>query len=159
MQFRTMNSHDNRESGKTFELIYERACKLCGLWVEQNHLKAKRGWKGKLIALESNLDFTVIDPNGRTGFFDAKSFDGHSFKYSEIPSHQLELAARYNSWKVPAGFIVWFRDVDRVVFFSGASLEATGANNSFHWSVGLNLGGWARFDAALPLQLNFCGEG
>lgn len=147
----------NREEGKTFELIFERQCKLSGLWVEQNHLKAKRGYKGRLIAMESNLDFTVVDKGGRVGFFDCKSFDGESFKFSEIPPHQLDLATRYNDWKVPAGFVVWFREVDRVVFFSGAFLRAVGGGNSLCWSGGVQLGKWSRFDITIPLTPSvFC---
>lgn len=153
-----MSIHDNREAGKTFELVFERACKIAGIYADQNHLKARRAWKGKLIALPSNLDFTLIS-NGRVGFFDCKNFKGDHFTFSDITDrgrreHQLAMAVRYNEMGVPSGFVVWFRDLDVVSYFPGLLIHRC-RDSKFHYAVGRQLGGWANFDVSQLLSEEF----
>jgi hypothetical protein len=141
-----LNFESGKAAGTTFEKVFERACQLSGLWAEPNHIKARRGWKGRLQELKSNLDFTVIDRSGRVAFIDAKTFQGDFFTYSDIPEHQRQLAARYNAHQVSAGFVVWFRRQNAVIFVSGALLEALGPGSRLTPGHGVNLGSWGNFD-------------
>lgn len=141
-----MSALENSQEGKTFELLFERQCHLAGLYPDKNHLKAKRAWKGKLQALESNLDFTVMDKAGRVGFFDCKSFEGTYFTHSMLKLHQRKLAALYNEWSVPAGFVVWLRETKKVFYYSGSLISHIGPGSRFDAENGIALGTWDRFD-------------
>ncbi len=144
-------THDNRENGKLFEILFERTCMMSGMWAEKNHLKAQRVWKGRLEALPSNLDYQVV-AQGRMGHFDCKSFDGSWFTYSQIKDHQRELAAKYNRWGIPSGFVVFFRERSLVVFFSGAYIAQAGPGSRFGCDTGQMLGKWDSFDPRLILE-------
>ena len=143
-----MNFHSGKDAGTTFEKLFERQCQLAGLWPEPNHIRARRGWKGKLQELKSNLDYILIARGGRVGFFDCKTFDQAHFVHSAIPDHQRDLAARYNEWGVIAGFVVWFRPINHVVFFPGWLLSERGPGSRFVPHDGFHLGSWEKFDPA-----------
>lgn len=149
MQFET-----GRDAGTAFEELFERQCKLEGLWPDPNLIKARRAWKGRLQALPSNLDYTLMGRGGRIGFFDCKTFDKPYFTYSDLSKgdreHQIELAARYNEWGFHAGFVVWFRPINRVVFYPGWLIAARGERTRFLPTDGAEIGTWSRFD---PLRL------
>jgi len=144
-----MDFVSGKDAGTTFEKLFERQCQLAGLWAEPNHTRAKRGWKGKLQELKSNLDYTVIARDGRIGFFDCKTFDEPHFTFSRIPEHQRDLAQRYNEWGVPAGFVVWFRPINQVCFYPGWLLAGRGPGTRFLPLDGVPLGTWGRFDPLL----------
>jgi hypothetical protein len=147
-----VNVNDNKDAGNSFEKLFEKQCQLHGLWADKNHLKAQRMWKGKLRALPSNLDFTVIDPRtGRVGFIDCKSFERSYLTYSELPDHQVTLAARYNEMQVPAGFVVFFRETDQVFFYSGGMVACSQGTRSTLWH-GTYLGKWPDFDPRIALD-------
>jgi hypothetical protein len=141
-----VNFVSGNEAGKTFEKLFERTCQLSGLWAEANHTKAKRAWKGRLQELESNLDYMVATRDGRVGFFDCKSYDRPYFDFSKLKPHQVELARRYNEWKIPSGFVVWFRPINQVCFFPGWLIAGRGPGTRFTPLDGTALGSWGRFD-------------
>lgn len=143
------NFHSGKEAGTTFEKIFERQCLLAGLWADPNNIKARRGWGGRLQELKSNLDYTVIGYGARTAFVDCKTWDSAYFTFSDIPLHQLSLAVRYNSYGIHAGFVVWFRPINRVSFFSGNSIAQRGAGNRFVPKDGFPLGSWECFSPEL----------
>jgi hypothetical protein len=122
-------SYENREEGLAFENLFEKQCQLQGFYAERNYYTAKRGFKGRPIIVHSNLDFTVIDPsNGRTGFFDCKSFQGSYFTYSTISDagrseHQIERSKRYNEMHVRSGFVVFLREINAVMFYRGSVIQ------------------------------------
>jgi hypothetical protein len=148
-----MNFASGKEAGTTFEKLFERQCQLAGLWAEPNHIKARRGWKGKLQELKSNLDYTVIRRGGTLAFIDCKTYDDWFFTFSKLDPHQVELARRYNEYGIDAGFVVWFREVDKVSFFSGHRIAALGERTRFSFGDGIALGTWARFDPTLVFRL------
>ena len=99
--------------------------------------------------MKSNLDLTIISDSGMVGFFDAKSFDSNFFTYSKIDSEQIKRADEYNRWSVPAGFIVLFREINRISFYSGSDLIAGGPGHRFLLTDGLLLGRLETFDLRL----------
>lgn len=147
-----MQFHSGKEAGTTFEKLFERQCLLSGLWADPNHIKARRLWGGKLKELKSDLDYKVMRRGGRIGFFDCKTFDEAFFTYSKINPDQLDLSRRYNEWGFASGFVVWFRPIDRVVFYSGQLISDRGPGTRFTPLDGTDIGCWSRFD---PLRLFF----
>jgi penicillin-binding protein-related factor A (putative recombinase) len=146
-----MDFSSGREAGATFQALFERQCQLEGVWFINNHTTAKRGWKGRLVELPSNLDYALIR-RGRVGYFDCKTFHEPYFVHSDLKPHQVELAARYNENGVPAGFVVWFRPKDEVVFFPGWMVVQRGPGSRFEPQHGTHLGRWHRFDVACLLD-------
>lgn len=138
-----------REAGTTFEKIFERQCQLYGLWAEANLIKARRGWKGKLQELKSNLDYQVISRAGKIAFIDCKTFDGSFFTFSDLAEHQVEMSYRYESHGIRSGFAVWFRTPDQVVFFTGRQIKLCGPRTRFCFTDGWRLGTWSLFDPTL----------
>jgi penicillin-binding protein-related factor A (putative recombinase) len=141
----------NHEDGKTFEKILKNQGMRCGLLVLKNNLSAKYIQGGRVLLEKSNLDFMIANQRGVVGFFDAKSFDGDSFKFSEISPHQLERAKLYNDYEIPAGFVVFFRELKKVFFYSGKAMITKGPNNSFSPEDGVLLGNLWQFNLSLIL--------
>lgn len=142
-----------KDAGTTFEKLFERQCQLAGMWPEPNHIKARRGWKGKLQELKSNLDYTLIARGGKLAFVDCKTYDTPFLYLSKLDPHQRDLAARYNEWGIPAGFVVWFRPINRVVFFPGWLLEEKKDLTRLSPLDGIEIGVWERFNPSAIFQM------
>lgn len=145
-----MEFHSGKAAGTTFEKVFERHCQLAGLWPYQNHITAKRVWKGRLQEQKSNLDFTLMGRGARIGFFDCKTFDEAHFTHSKINSDQLALSRRYNEMGFESGFVIWFRPVNWVSFFPGWLIGDRGPGTRFLPQDGKHLGSWERLE---PLRL------
>ena len=119
-----------------------------GLLALPNHLTAKATYGGNFKVVKSDLDYRLITQNGDVGFFDCKNFAGDSFPYSQISENQIQRAILYNEWRVPSGFVVFFRKVMSVCFFSGIDLEGK-ERGRMSYLDGVLLGSWDSFDLKL----------
>jgi penicillin-binding protein-related factor A (putative recombinase) len=138
-----------REIGDFFEKAVEKWARYCGLLPKKHNLSAKYIGKGRVKVVKSQLDFHFCSQSGQVGFFDCKTYEGDSFAYSQIDPKQLEQAVLYNEWRVPAGFLIWFRKHNIVVFFSGQQINIKGPRSSFVPAEGLKLGSIERLDLKL----------
>lgn len=145
---------DNRDSGSAFEDLFFKQAQRNGLLVIKNHYTAKFTYKGRLQIVKGELDFKMISQQGDVGYFDCKSYDGEYFTYSQIDEDQLKRAITYNNWAVPSGFVVWFRKVNLIVFFSGHVIARKGARERFDMEDGLVLGRWDNFNLRPLLGLS-----
>lgn len=141
-------ANDNRIEGSAFEKLFLKRAQLSGLLAIKNHLQAKMTYGGRYQVLKSDLDYKLITQEGRIGFFDCKNFASDSFPRSQISDNQVERAILYNEWKVPAGFIVFFRAAKSVCFFSGMDLEGK-EGGRLSYLDGFLLGTWDSFDLKL----------
>lgn len=112
-----------RQRGNAFEDIFERLLRYQGFLPIKNRLSVKVIGPKKFIPEKSQLDYTVINREGQVGFFDCKSYREDSFPFSRITKHQIDKAIMFNHWLVSAGFIVWLRSINLVVYFSGFHIE------------------------------------
>lgn len=142
----------SQEQGKFFESLFVSQSQRCGLLARQNHLTARKLANGKVQILASNLDFTVIGRNGEVAFIDCKSFGGDFFKYSQLDAKQVEQALLFNERYVPSGFVVYFRPVNRICYFSGIEIKERGAGSRFSAKDGMYLGKWDNFDLKLIMR-------
>jgi len=129
-------------------VLFKRA-QMNGLLPKKNELTARYTFGGQYKILKSNLDFTIINQDGVVGFFDAKSYENDHFTYSDIDQQQIQRAAEYNQWKVPSGFIVLFRSVNKICFFSGWELKFAGPRTRFDQTMGIYLGRLENFNMKL----------
>lgn len=116
-----------------------------GMFARKVPLSARIDYKGRAVLVDSELDFQLIHQS-RVAFVDCKSFNAQRFVFSELKEHQIKLAASLNYHGVPAGFCVWFRLIDAVVFFTGEEIEVKGPGSGFEWEEGVLLGRGLDFD-------------
>jgi hypothetical protein len=137
----------SQEQGRYFEELFSKQCFWHGYFPIRNHLSCRFVYRGRVQIIKSQLDFTVLVPKSteKVGFFDCKSFGAARFNWSEIPVEQINRACDINDRGYPAGFVVLFRTVNRVVYFSGTDLRKTGPGNSFGFDMGLPLGKFEDF--------------
>ena len=143
--------HKNRAEGNAFEKLFLLQSRRNGLLATKNNLTAKYLPTGRLLVEKSELDYRLVNQAGRVGYFDCKSFAESHFTYSTIDVEQIKRAATHNFWSVPAGFVIWFRAVDVVAFFSGRQIEKEGPRSRFEFNHGLKLGKFHEFDLRLLL--------
>lgn len=141
------SANSNRLEGKFFEELFKKRAQMNGLLARKNHLTAiVTGFNGRVNVVKSELDFTLINQDGRCGFFDCKSFGGDRFSHSFLNPKQIERAVLYNDWNVPSGFVFYFRKTNQIVFYSGKHIESVGPKNSFGPEDGQLLGRAELFD-------------
>lgn len=141
-----------REEGKAWEQAFKARGSSNGLLVLKNELSAHYIGGGGVRVTKSDLDYRVIRRNdGRVAYFDCKTFQDPYFTYSEINSNQIQRAVLYNECHVPSGFVVWFRGVDAVSFYSGQFLDSIGPGARFTPAMGRVLGKLQDFDLRLAM--------
>lgn len=147
-----MGAAQNQQEGKVFETLFQKQGQRLGLLVLKNPLAARFVWSGRTQLVKSQLDFTVIDQTGRTGFFDTKSYVGDKFTFSQLDPKQIDQTILYSEYQVPSGFVVWFRAPNRVVYFKGSLIKSRGPKSSFECIQGIQLGRIESFDLRLALN-------
>jgi hypothetical protein len=135
------NIAGNKMQGTQFETIFKKQALMQGFFVEKNLINAKLTYSGGLQRVFGELDWKlVLRSTGQIGFFDTKSFEGKFFTYSNLTEHQVKRAALWNELKIPAGFVIWFRPLDAVVFFTGEQISNKGERARFLPKEGVYLG-------------------
>lgn len=140
----------NKHAGAAFERIFLWRASIGGLLAQKNELSFRYAHGGKVVPIRTNLDFTLIDRDGRHAYCDTKSFDKPHLTLSMIDKHQLARALTYAKWNVAAGFVVWLKPLGRVVYFSGALLGQVRPRSRVLHSAGVDLGSYADF-SLLPI--------
>lgn len=141
-----MGVRKNKSEGDIFEELFLKQAQRNGLLPIKNPLSARHTYSGRVQLLKSDLDYKLISQSGRVGFFDCKSFQGAHFDHSAIEPDQIKRAATYNYWNVPSGFVVWFRGINVISFFTGAQIATKGPRTSFRPPEGQILGKFDGFD-------------
>lgn len=140
------NPGESRDHGRVFEELFLRQAQRNGLLAKKNEPPARRIYGGRLQQIKGSLDYMLVNQRGRLGFFDCKSFGVERFVHSALDEDQVETAQLLNDWNVPAGFVVWFRPLDKIVYITGFTVCARGPGESFGPDDGRWLGGFADFD-------------
>lgn len=150
------HSQRNRVQGAQFEAAFVHRAGICGLWPIKQQLTFRYLGGGKIRPMRSELDFALVNRNGQVGYFDCKSFEGDSFARSAMNPAQVQRAMGYNAWSVPAGFVVWFRSVNEVAYFSGTRIARSARGCGFSVHDGTLLGPLESFVLRPLLQPDAC---
>lgn len=127
-----------KASGKLFEGMLAAYCHRHGIKFEQ--LPSGCKWIGKVaIPAKSPFDF-IMSKNGKAVLFDAKSLDATTFTRSACKPHQIESLHGFELSGMTAGFVVWLREPDEVVFFKASQLKALAPRCSLKVCDGMPLG-------------------
>lgn len=129
---------ESRQRGWDFEALFEKMCRFEGLLVRKIPLSCRPIGNNQFLPVKSELDWQV-GHSGITAFIDTKSQKGATMVRSAFNDDQVDVAVGFNSWDIPAGFIVFFREINRVVFFTGAQIHAI-QSGSVSADEGLELG-------------------
>lgn len=145
----------NKDEGNIFEQRFLKQARSNGLWAKKNELCCKFIYGGHLRVVKSNLDYFLADQLGRVAYLDCKSYGGDFFTYSDIDKDQLDRAVEFNNWNIPAGFVIWFRVLNRISLFTGLKISANGPRSRFEPMDGLFLGSFEEFDLKGILSVKF----
>lgn len=128
-----------QNEGKAFEQAFATLSKLCGYttlkipemgrWIGPGTFRPIAGW----------ADFVLIDINGRTAWIDAKSTANEVFAFSLINQEQVRFFEEIGD-KCHAGYVVYYRALNTVVFHNWMQLKKLGTQESLKPSQGVELG-------------------
>lgn len=99
-----------------------------------------------MLPIKSNLDWTLISPNGQIFFADSKTFAGEKFTYSQLSESQLKRVQTYAKFGACAGFMVHLRGANKVVWYDAAAIASKGPRSGFGPQDGAVLGALTTFD-------------
>lgn len=149
---KTTNRKDGGASAKKFGDLFESriemAAKQSGLLlikIPTGGRMIKRGGRLEFIRQASPFDFILQAPGRFPVYIDAKTRDQKKIPYSGWFSHKstheqvmrLNEAAKFGT---PAGFLVWFRPIDRVTFIPAHIVSKLSSGESLGCSDGVNCG-------------------
>lgn len=94
---------------------------------------------GRAVAVPTPFDF-IMSKNGTVVFFDAKTIDGGNFCYSSIDKQQLRSLLKHYNQSIKSGYLVWFRESDKVRFFDCKLLSQVKRGGSIKINEGEDFG-------------------
>lgn len=112
--------------GADFERIFLYRCHSSGIAIDRlpDGCKVTGGYGGRpqLIRVKTPYDF-ICSYQGSFGLFDTKCFDGDHITASKVTDHQLASLLMHERQGAVSGYIVYFRPIDQVHFYSASALE------------------------------------
>lgn len=96
------------------------------------------GTAKKFVQIKSPFDY-LLAKDGHACALDCKTLDEVRFPYSAIKQHQLK-ALKTLSPQIPAGYLVWFRPEDAVVWFPVSTLSQVKPRTSLTIEDGFHIG-------------------
>ena len=137
-----------KQSGDQFENIIEINARIKGLNLIKIWMGCERFGKGdnEILKKRKNpFDYIIQKPNDVPVFFDAKTRSGKTITYSDFYSskstkHQVETMSGMADFGALTGFMVWFRELDRIYFIPIEKVENMKSRTSLGPDDGVDLG-------------------
>jgi len=95
--------------------------------------------RGVFKPIPGMCDWIVIDQDGRSAFIDTKSLGNVNYPYSMIDPNQLKQLRAVGD-RCPAGYVVYFRPVNKVYFLDWRILSGCRQGESIKMEDGVELG-------------------
>jgi hypothetical protein len=130
-----------KKSGEFFETMIEFRAKqqgICVIRIPDGCVKRLVKGRFTLLPVKSPFDY-ILAQGGKVAFIDAKMRTSDRLAHSDLSIHQvhsLYLLGRHQM----AGYVCYFKPVDRVVFFDSKQLFNLKRGQSLKFSDGMNLG-------------------
>lgn len=140
-----------QQLGKGFEHTFSLMARTCGLKVIRVPEAGRWIGRGSFKPISGLCDFILIK-NGLAAFIDTKTTAGDSFSASSVNPDQLEHLVGVGDM-CPAGYVVFFRKTDQVVFYSWSDLMILTPDSSLKPQHGKLLGSIMKFD---PTEIFSC---
>lgn len=138
----------NRVVGKRFEQLLEAHCTLnqiCFIRIKQQADWRRQGPKLILVPARSDFDYILIKDSDSV-YIDCKSFDQSRITYSMLTFHQIVALERIKRYGPEAGYLVFHRDINEIVFYDGKLLGKLKPRESVSPDDGLRLGSIESFN-------------
>lgn len=130
-----------RVIGLEFENIILKQARMQGLYVRKEPIAARRFGLKSLYQIKSDYDFKLIlPPLGICVFLDAKSTEDTKFVYSKLVPHQVGALLEIQRAGCLSGYLIWFRTINRVIFFDAEKLDKLQPRESLLPENGTDLG-------------------
>lgn len=108
---------DSKSIGTAFEAQFKKICLLQGIAITQVFDGICRIGSGGLLPRKQMCDW-IISYNGKTIFTDTKTQEaGQTFSKGHVNQDQLDKMRPHRLQDVPCGYVVYFRNEDKLVFF------------------------------------------
>lgn len=106
---------------------------------ETKKMRQGSSWTQRIIRVKTPFDFVAFK-DGKAIVFDAKSIDSQTYPRSSTLPHQLFSLKHCRSHTVDAGYLVWHRPLDMVVWYAVERLLSLTHGSSLNPSEGLHVG-------------------
>lgn len=128
-----------KSGGDEFERQFARAASLEGYDVEKLPLGARQYAQNVLKRVPMPFDF-IICRKGKAVFLDTKTTESNTFIFSAIKEHQLNALLRKERAGCLGGYVVYFRTLNRIIFFPAWKLATVRRLESLKPEDGMDLG-------------------
>lgn len=155
-------NRNRKQSGKLAKIVgdqFENLLQISAIKHRIEFIKIPSGHKtikvkGKLIhqRVRTPFDFIFVK-NGKSVYFDAKTIESGNFCYSDLKSHQVNSLYNLEMQNVVAGYVIYYRDINQVIFYKASILRALKQRDSLKLDQGLYLGKEQEIDLNLLLHL------
>lgn len=118
--------------GDLFENLFFSVCnRTPGMAVTRFPDGCKVVGRNQIVRIKTPCDW-IITYGGMTALIDTKTSMNGSFPFSKISIHQVTELCKHSQSGAKAGYVVWFRDSDEIVFLSSFLLvQALNKRGSF----------------------------
>ncbi len=125
-------------SGNQFEALFHRAAIRQSIGILRIPDGCRRVGLKKLIPVKTPADFVLVH-NSKCAFIDTKTQgSGSTFPLANINMNQVHAMASMVQHGAIGGYVVWFRNINEVVFFDCEILK--NAEEGIHCTRGFPLG-------------------
>lgn len=129
-----------KREGNQFEQLFERAALRQGLGIIRIADGCRRVGLKKLIPVKQAADW-ILAFNNKAALIDTKSMGkGKTFSHAYINDNQIRPMAGFAIQGVIAGYVVWFREHNKIVFYKVELLSNVLPGNSLSIDDGELLG-------------------
>ena len=128
-----------KHAGNQFEALFERACQRQGLGILRIADGCRRLTQKKLIPVKQPCDW-ILAWNNKMALIDTKTLGYGNFTASHVNHNQVDKMAVMSQFGVIGGFITWFRDKNKLSFFSVDQLHNLEPESSLKPEDGIDLG-------------------
>jgi hypothetical protein len=129
-----------KRNGDNFENMVEYQARRQGWTIESIPSGCKWIAANKIIAVPTPFDYVAAKKEYGAIFFDAKTTDGKTFVKSALKPHQVNSLYTFELAGIRSGYLVWFKEIDSVVFFCASKLKALKSNCSLSIEDGIFIG-------------------
>lgn len=130
----------NKKIGNGFEKRFSFSGAINGWRVTRIPDGCRQLGLNKIVRVKSPFDFLLTKAPTLSLYCDAKTTIGDRFTYSAINQDQLSELLRIENSGHVAGFVIEFRQVDKVCFASASKLALLTPRESLKWSDCVDLG-------------------
>lgn len=122
VDFKRLQGQRAKAFGALFENMFQNTCRRTGIAVTRVPDGCRSLGSHKLIRVKTPFDW-ICTYMGKTALLDTKTCLGHAFSHSQIAEHQIHELVHHEINGATAGYVIWLRKNDDVIFVEAKELE------------------------------------